>query len=195
MTRKAEVTRTTTETSVTLTLTIEGEGNSSVETPVPFLTHMLELFARHGLFDLTVKATGDTDIDDHHLVEDIGICLGDALTQALGDKKGITRFGSFTAPLDEALAEAVLDLSGRPYLVYDVTFPGTHIKTFSVELVEDFFQAIAIHGKMNIHITQRSGRNLHHMCESIFKAFARALDSATRLDPRVTGVPSTKGSL
>jgi len=195
MVRSAQVTRTTTETSISVDLRIDGTGQYAVQTPIPFFNHMLELFARHGLFDLTLNATGDTAVDCHHTVEDIGICLGQAVRQALGEKKGIKRYGEATAPMDEALARANLDISGRPYLVFRVPALQGKVGAFDLELVEDFFQAFVNNSATTLHISVLSGRNFHHMVEAIFKAFARALDDATQIDARVAGIPSTKGTL
>ena len=193
--RQAEVNRSTSETSIQVQWGLDGTGQRRIATPVPFVDHMLDAFARHGCFDLTVSATGDTRVDDHHTVEDIGMVLGMALNDALGDKAGIHRFGWAAVPLDEALAEVVVDLSGRPFLVYNVTLSHREVKGFDLGLFEDFFQALATRGGFNLHINVRYGRNPHHMIEAVFKAFAKALDQATRRDARVTDVPSTKGSL
>lgn len=191
----ATVGRTTTETSVQAEWRMDGTGYYQIRTTIPFLDHMLSLFAKHGLFDLTVEAKGDTEIDDHHTVEDVGIVLGEALAAALGDKAGIARFGWATIPLDETLAQVVVDLSGRPYLVYNVSLPSRYVKTFDLGLFEDFFQALVNHGGLNLHINLLYGRNPHHIMEAIFKAFAKALDQATRHDQRISDVLSTKGSL
>ncbi len=193
--RRAEVNRSTSETSIQVEWGLDGTGQRQIATPVPFVDHMLDAFARHGCFDLTVRATGDTRVDDHHTVEDIGIVLGMALNYALGDKAGIHRFGWAAVPLDEALAEVVVDLSGRPFLVYNVTLLHREVKGFDLGLFEDFFQALVTRGGLNLHVNVRYGRNPHHMIEAVFKAFAKALDQATRRDHRVTDVPSTKGSL
>jgi len=193
--RRASVQRTTSETDVSIELALDGIGRGQINTTVPFLDHMLTLLAKHGLFDLTVRAKGDTEIDDHHTVEDIGIVLGDALTQALGTKAGIRRFGWASVPLDETLAQVTVDLSGRPYLVYRVELPQRRIKSFDLGLIEDFLQAFTTHAAMNLHVNVPYGRNPHHIIEAVFKALAKALDMATSLDERVTGVPSTKGRL
>ena len=193
--RQAEVNRSTSETSIRAQWNLDGTGQRRIATPVPFVDHMLDALARHGCFDLTVQATGDTHIDDHHTVEDIGLVLGTVLRDALGDKAGIHRFGWAAVPLDEALAEVVVDLSGRPFLIYNVTLSHREVKGFDLGLFEDFFQALVNQGGLNLHVNVRYGRNPHHMIEAVFKAFARALDQATRRDDRVTGVPSTKGSL
>lgn len=195
MARTAKVTRKTTETDIALTINLDGGGKYSVESPAPFLNHMLELFARHGLFDLAVKATGDSEIDLHHSVEDIGICLGDAVDEALGDKAGIKRYGTSTVPMDEALATAVVDLSGRPFLVYEVEFGSDKVGEFDLELFEEFFKSFSVHARANVHIVLHHGKNAHHMAEACFKAFARSLSDAVRIDPRITGVLSTKGKL
>lgn len=193
--RRATVERTTKESSVMVDWQLDGDGQSRIQTTVPFLDHMLTLLATHGLFALTVEAKGDTDIDEHHTVEDIGIVMGTALREAIGDKQGIRRFGWATVPLDETLAETVVDLSGRPFLVYNVSLPHRVIKSFDLGLFEDFFQALVNQGMLNLHVNVRYGRNPHHILEAIFKSFAKSLDQATTRDERVTGVPSTKGSL
>jgi len=193
--RTSTVARNTKETDIRLTLGIDGTGTYEVETGIPFLNHMLELFTRHGFFDLTVKAKGDLEVDYHHTVEDVGLVLGQALRDALGDKAGIRRFGECTVPLDEALVQVVVDLSGRPFLAYDVEIRHAKIGNFDVELIHDFLQAVANEAQMNLHVRKLAGRNPHHVIEAAFKAFARALDAATAHDPRVRGVLSTKGSL
>ena len=193
--RRAEVERSTTETEIRVELVLDGAGQGKVTTTIPFLDHMLVLLAKHGFFDMTVQAKGDTDIDEHHTVEDIGIVLGMALKQALGKKEGIKRFGFASVPLDETLAQVTVDLSGRPYLVYRVELPDRKIKSFDLGLFEDFFQAFVTHGALNLHVNLLYGRNPHHIMEAIFKALAKALDQATALDERVSGVLSTKGQL
>jgi imidazoleglycerol-phosphate dehydratase len=193
--RRSKVVRTTKETSIELELDLDGTGRSSIETPLPFLSHMLEQIARHGSFDLTVTAKGDVEIDGHHTTEDVGIVLGKALLEALGDRAGIRRYGSATLPMDEALVTAALDLSGRPFFVWRVPLPKAKVGEFDVELAEVFFEAVARAGQMNLHVHLVEGSNLHHIIEISFKAFAKALRQATELDPRTTGVPSTKGSL
>lgn len=193
--RCAAVDRATSETTIRVDLGLDGTGQRRITTPVPFVDHMLDAFARHGLFDLVLEAKGDTHIDDHHTVEDIGMVLGSAFREALGDKAGIRRFGWATVPLDETLAEVVVDLSGRPFLVYNVTLSHREVKGFDLGLFEDFFQALASQAGLNLHVNVRYGRNPHHMMEAVFKAFAKAMDQATRLDERVVGVPSTKGVL
>ena len=193
--RQAAVERNTTESQIKIALKLDGTGQRRISTTIPFLDHMLDLLAKHGFLDLTVSAKGDTHIDDHHTVEDIGIVLGDALKRALGTKEGIRRFGTAWVPLDETLAQVTVDLSGRPYLVYNVKLPHRRIKGFDLYLFEDFFQAFSTHAGMNLHVNVPYGRNPHHILESIFKALAKALDQAVSVDPRVAGVLSTKGSL
>ncbi len=193
--RKADIHRQTTETDIHLSIQIEGEGKYEVSTGVPFLDHMLELFARHGFFNLSVQASGDIAIDDHHTVEDVGLALGQALREALGDKHGIRRFGAASVPLDEALVECVVDLSGRPFLAYNLDIQQERVGSFSTELIHDFFLALTNQVGMNLHLNMTQGRNPHHIIEAGFKAFARALSSAVEYDPRVQGVLSTKGSL
>jgi imidazoleglycerol-phosphate dehydratase len=195
MARSASIERITSETSIKLALNIDGTGAAAVCTSVPFLDHMLNLFSRHGLFDLNVEASGDIDIDFHHTVEDIGIVLGEAFKQALGDKKGICRYGQATVPMDETLVSVAIDVSGRPYFVYNVHLPKVKIGDFDVELAKEFFQAFVNHSGLNLHINLNYGDNVHHIVEACFKAVARAMDSATRLDQRISGVMSTKGVL
>ena len=193
--RNGAVTRETKETQITIQIDLDGSGKYQVETPFPFLNHMLSAFAKHGYFDLTVKAKGDVEIDDHHTVEDIGIVLGETLAQAWGEKRGIRRFGHASIPLDEALAEVTVDLSGRPYLVYQVQMPKKKIKEFDTDLVEHFFRAVVDQCKINLHVNLHYGKDPHHILEAIFKGFGRALDAATQIDPRLKGVASTKGKL
>jgi imidazoleglycerol-phosphate dehydratase len=195
MTRQAEIKRATKETDIRAALDLDGEGKSAISTGVPFLDHMLELFARHGLFDLEVTCKGDLRIDDHHSVEDTAICLGRAFAEALGDKTGIARYGAAYTPMDETLARAVVDLSGRSFLVYRVRNTRDRIGTFSVELAEHFWHSFAEHCKCNLHIEVFYGRNQHHIIEAVFKSAARALSQATRINERIQGVMSTKGSL
>jgi imidazoleglycerol-phosphate dehydratase len=185
----------TKETQIRLSLNIDGTGEGKICTSVPFLDHMLNLFARHGLFDMQVEAKGDIDIDFHHTVEDIGIVLGDAFRQALGDKKGIRRYGNSVVPMDETLAGVTVDLSGRPFLAYDVDLPKVKIGDFDVELVREFFAAFTNNCGLNLHVRLMYGDNVHHIVEACFKAFARAMDEATRVDERIKGVMSTKGLL
>lgn len=195
LTRAAEIKRQTKETDVRVALTLDGAGSAQVSTGVPFLDHMLELFARHGLFDLDVVCRGDLEIDDHHSVEDIAICLGEAVRQALGDKAGIARYGSALVPMDEALCRSVIDLSGRFYLVYEVETQRQTIGNFSVELAEHFWRSFAEAARCNLHLDCLRGRNTHHILEGTFKATARALRQAVERDPRIAGVLSTKGVL
>lgn len=194
--RTSSITRKTNETQIELNLAIDGQGQSEINTPVPFMNHMLDLWTRHGLFNLTVNATGDTEIDDHHTTEDIGICLGQTFLEALGDKRGIRRYGNAIVPMDEALAQVVVDLSNRPHFEWKV--PELHapkVGTFDTENVHEFLWKFALEARMNLHVIVHHGSNTHHIIEAIFKALGRALDEATQLDPRVTGVPSTKGML
>ncbi len=195
MARSAKVARETKETNICIELNLDGSGEHQIDSPVPFFNHMLSAVARHGFFDLNVKATGDIEIDAHHTVEDMGIVLGEVVKKALGDKAGVRRFGRSTMPMHEALASVIIDLSGRPYLVYNVDMPKVKVGEFDVELVEEFFVAFCNHSGANIHVNLAYGDNLHHIIEAIFKAFGRALDEATSLDPRIVGVMSTKGSL
>jgi imidazoleglycerol-phosphate dehydratase len=195
MIRTAAVRRKTSETDVSVDLALEGMGRCELQTEIPFLDHMLAQLGKHGLFDLRIKAKGDLQVDLHHTVEDVGIALGEAFAQAMGDKRGIRRFASALVPLDEALARVVIDVSGRPYLVYEAPQLRGRIGDFDVALVKEFMRAFAVNMKVNLHITVLYGENLHHCVEAIFKALARSLDQATALDPRVAEVPSTKGSL
>lgn len=193
--RKAERVRTTNETDIKLAFEIDGEGKADISTDVPFMTHMLDLFTKHGQFNLTVDAKGDTEIDDHHTTEDIGICLGQAFLEALGNKKGIKRYGSALVPMDEALAQVAVDLSNRPHLEMRGAFPQAKVGTFDTELVHEFLWKLALEARMNLHVIVHYGTNTHHMIEAVFKALGRALDEASSIDPRVKGVPSTKGML
>lgn len=193
--RRATITRTTRETNITVEIDLDGTGQASVDTPIPFLSHMLDQIARHGLFDLTVSARGDVEIDGHHTTEDIGIVLGDAVAKALGDKVGLVRYGHATLPMDEALVSAAIDLSGRPFFVWRVPLPKAKVGTFDTELAAVFFEGFARSAGANLHMRLIEGENLHHIIEISFKAFAKALMMATRIEPRVVGVPSTKGSL
>ncbi len=195
MARTATISRTTRETEINLTLDLDGRGVHAIESGVPFLDHMLTQIARHGFFDLQIRAEGDLEIDAHHTVEDLGICLGDAFKQALGDKSGVRRYGRGSMPMHEALAAVVLDFSGRPFLVYNVPLPKAQVGNFELELVEEFFTAFCNHAGANLHVNLAYGDNLHHIVEAVFKAFARALDEATQIDPRVEGVLSSKGRL
>lgn len=187
--------RVTNETDVLLKLALDGQGRYRISTTLPFLDHMLELFSKHSLIDLTIKASGDTHIDAHHLVEDIGITLGLALSKALGDKKGIQRYGFFLLPMDEALSYVTLDLSGRAHVEYEAQGVKANWTTFDLDLLEDFFRALASAARMNLHIKILKGRNNHHMAEAMFKAFGKALSMAVAKDKRFKGIPSTKGSL
>jgi imidazoleglycerol-phosphate dehydratase len=194
--RKVTETRKTRETDISLTLELDGRGKYAVATGIAFLDHMLELMSKHGLLDLTVKAKGDVHVDDHHTVEDVGLVLGAALKRALGDMKGVRRYGSARVPMDETLAEVSLDLSGRPFLVYQVSYPKrSRIKGFDVDLVQDFLQALSTAAGMTLHVSVPYGRNTHHMVEAVFKALGRAVREAVEVDPRVKGVPSTKGKI
>ncbi|MBI3357975.1 MAG: imidazoleglycerol-phosphate dehydratase HisB [Nitrospirae bacterium] len=193
--RRAKIVRNTKETQISANLNLDGCGEYKLKTPFPFFSHMLSGFAKHGLFDLTLIAKGDTEIDDHHTVEDMGIVLGDALFQALGEKEKVTRFGYASIPLDEALAHVTVDLSGRPYLVYNVSLPRRKIKMFDLDLIHHFFRSLTDHSKINLHINLLYGKDPHHILEAIFKGFGRALHQATRLNPKLKGVASTKGML
>ncbi|MEQ7051316.1 imidazoleglycerol-phosphate dehydratase HisB [Paenibacillus alvei] len=193
--RQADIARKTNETNIQLSFSIDGTGKSELDTGVPFLTHMLDLFTKHGHFDLKVDATGDIDIDDHHTVEDIGICLGLALREALGDKSGIKRYASVFVPMDEALAQVVIDVSNRPHFEYRASYPSAQVGTFTTELVHEFLWKLALEARITLHVIVHYGQNTHHMIEAVFKALGRALDEATSVDPRVQGVPSTKGVL
>ncbi|WP_337288604.1 imidazoleglycerol-phosphate dehydratase HisB [Candidatus Methylomirabilis sp.] len=195
MGRTARVSRKTSETDVAVELNLDGVGRHTIQTQIPFLDHMLAQLATHGLFDLSIEARGDLQVDLHHTVEDVGIALGEAFAQALGDKRGIRRFASVLIPLDEALARVVLDISGRPYLVYEAPQLKGRVGSFDVTLVKEFMRALAIHMKVNLHVGILYGENSHHCVEAIFKALARSLDQATAIDPRIADVPSTKGSL
>ena len=195
MSRTAKVHRETSETDISIELKLDGSGQHQIESPVPFFNHMLAAVARHGFFDLTVRASGDIEIDAHHTVEDLGIVLGEAFRQALGDKAGVRRFGRATMPMHEALASVIIDFSGRPFLVFNVALPKAKVGAFDTELVEEFFVAFCNHAGANIHVNLAYGDNLHHIIEGIFKAFGRALDQATGIDPRIEGVLSTKGKL
>lgn len=195
MPRTASIDRNTAETQIQLSLNLDGSGSAKIQTGVGFLDHMLTLFAKHGLFDLEVTAKGDLHIDDHHTTEDVGICLGTALAQAVGDKAGLTRYGSMTLPMEETLVTSALDLSGRVKFIFRVDFPTEKIGTFDTELIEEFWQAVAANALMNLHLLLHHGTNSHHIAEGLFKATARALRIATTIDPRQTGVPSSKGTL
>ncbi|WP_096190215.1 imidazoleglycerol-phosphate dehydratase HisB [Evansella halocellulosilytica] len=187
--------RKTNETDISLQFLIDGEGNADIDTDVPFMSHMLDLFTRHGLFDLKISAKGDVEIDDHHTTEDIGIVLGEALKEAVGDKAGIRRYGNAYVPMDEALAQVVIDVSNRPHLEFRGELPAAKVGTFDTELIKEFLWKLALEARLNLHVIVHYGENTHHIIEAIFKALGRALDEATMFDPRVKGVPSTKGSL
>ncbi|HMP88546.1 MAG TPA: imidazoleglycerol-phosphate dehydratase HisB [Kiritimatiellia bacterium] len=191
--RTASIERKTRETQISLSLNIDGTGKSSIRTGIPFFNHMLELLAKHGLFDLNIKAKGDLDVDYHHTVEDVGLVLGQALDQALGDRKGITRYGHVLLPMDEALCQVAVDLGGRPYFVYRIENKKKKIRDFDVFLLKHFFESLANKGRMNLHIHQPYGEDVHHVYEAMFKGVARALYMACAVDPRVTDVPSSKG--
>jgi imidazoleglycerol-phosphate dehydratase len=194
--RIGEVSRETNETRVNLSLNLDGEGKGEINTGAPFFDHMLELFARHGFFDLSVDARGDVEVDYHHLVEDAGLALGQAVRKALGNRAGITRYGFFVLPMDETLVTVSLDLSNRPYLVYNAEPPVTFVRDFNVNLFKEFFQAFANEAGANLHVRLEYGEEPHHVVEAVFKGFARALDAATRHEPRLGGaIPSTKGTL
>lgn len=187
--------RNTKETQIELEINLDGSGEAAVDTGIPFFDHMLKGFARHGLFDLRVRVKGDLEVDCHHTVEDTGIVLGEAIAQALGDKAGIKRYGSFLLPMDETLALCAIDLSGRPYLNYDVCFTTEQIGTLDTEMIREFFYAVSYSAAMNLHVKILDGINNHHMAEALFKAFGKALDAATMEEPRLSGVWSTKGTL
>lgn len=193
--RKATVNRTTSETDIRLSLVLDGTGNATVNTGIGFFDHMLKSFAKHGLFDLEVEVKGDLYVDCHHTIEDVGIVLGQAIKEAVGKKESIRRYGSMLLPMDEALIMCAIDLSGRPYLVFDASFTGDRVGYFDTQMVKEFFYAISYAAEMNLHIRQISGENDHHIVEGMFKAFARALDDATIRDSRITSVLSTKGTL
>jgi imidazoleglycerol-phosphate dehydratase len=193
--RRARIERRTKETQIVLELDLDGTGVSTIETGIPFFSHMLEAWSRHGLIDLSVDAKGDLEVDLHHTVEDVGICLGKAFREAVGDKKGIVRYGASFLPMDEALLHAAVDISGRPYLVFNVPLARTRIANFDLDLLKEFFRAFAFNAEITLHVTMHYGDNLHHIAEAVFKAVGRALAEATRHNPRVADVPSTKGSL
>ncbi|WP_424321654.1 imidazoleglycerol-phosphate dehydratase HisB [Hazenella coriacea] len=193
--RIGSISRKTLETEIAVTWNLDGTGKISCHTGVPFLEHMLDLFAKHGQFDLEVQAKGDIEVDDHHTVEDIAICLGQALREALGSKQGIRRYGNSFVPMDEALGQVIIDVSNRPHLEFRAEFPSQQVGTFSAELVHEFFWKLALEAKITIHVICHYGRNTHHMIEALFKALGRALDEATQTDPRVQGIPSSKGVL
>jgi imidazoleglycerol-phosphate dehydratase len=193
--RRAEIERITKETSIKVFLDLDGEGDYEIDTKVSFLDHMLSLFAKHGLFDLKIEATGDLEVDHHHIVEDIGICLGEAILKCLGDKSKIRRFSYASIPMDEALVALSLDISGRPYLVYNVTYPQERTGDFEASLTQEFFKALTSSAKITLHINLLYGDNTHHIIEAIFKAFGQILSQATRIEKRGKGIPSTKGKI
>lgn len=194
--RKAEIIRQTKETQIKIELSLDGNGKGSISTGIPFFDHMLDLFSRHGFFDLSIQATGDIEIDYHHLVEDMGICLGQAFKKALSDKAGISRYGFFHLPMDETLATVAVDLSNRPYLIWRVPSDLTMVRDFNIQLFKEFFQAFANEVACNLHICLEHGEEPHHVAEAIFKGFAKSMDLATQLEPRLDGrIPSTKGTL
>ena len=195
MTRTSYVKRSTSETQIEVSLNLDGSGVQDIKTPVPFLDHMLSQLAKHGYFDLTVKAQGDTQIDSHHTVEDVGIAVGQAFKEALGEKKGIRRFAEASVPLNEALAQCIIDISGRSYFVFNVALPKAKLGEFDVELVSEFFQAFSANSGITLHLNSPYWNNLHHITEALFKAFARGLDSACSIDLRTSDIPSTKGTL
>lgn len=195
MSRTAAISRDTAETNIALEIEIDGNGQAEIATGIGFFDHMLTLWTKHGLFNLKVEVAGDLAVDGHHTVEDTGIVLGQCIAKALGDKAGIKRYGTSYVPMDEALAMVSLDISGRPYLVFDVVLPQVHIGGFDAELVEEFLRALSVHAGLTLHVRLLAGKNAHHMVEAIFKALGRALDEATRKDERIVGVMSTKGIL
>jgi len=193
--RTAKVERKTTETEIFIEINLDGSGKGEISTTIPFFDHMLTLLAKHGFFDLTIKGYGDTDVDYHHLVEDVGICFGELIKKALGDRKGIVRYGSAVVPMDESLSHVSMDISGRPYLIFNVDFDNKQIRDFDPLLFKEFFKAFSDHGGITLHINVMYGKNPHHIIESIFKSFARSLNQAVSIDARISGVMSTKGSL
>ncbi|WP_374703193.1 imidazoleglycerol-phosphate dehydratase HisB [Planococcus sp. Urea-3u-39] len=193
--RKSDITRKTNETEIAVSFSLDGKGQADINTGVPFMDHMLDLFIKHGQFDGRIHANGDTHIDDHHTTEDIGIVLGQAVLEALGDKKGLRRYGNAFVPMDDALAQVVIDCSNRPHLEFRGDIPNAKVGAFDSELVHEFLWKFALESRMNVHVIVHYGRNTHHIIEAVFKALARALDDATMIDPRVEGVPSTKGLL
>jgi len=195
MARTSYVKRSTSETQIEVSLNLDGSGDQDIKTPIPFLDHMLSQLAKHGYFDLKVKAKGDTHIDFHHTVEDVGIAVGQAFKEALGEKKGIRRFAEANVPLNEALAQCVIDISGRAFFVFNIDFPKAKLGEFDVELVSEFFQAFSANSDITLHLNSPYWNNLHHITEALFKAFARSLDSACSIDSRTSDIPSTKGTL
>ena len=195
MSRIGKISRVTGETDITISINLDGEGKSNISTGIPFMDHMLNLFAKHGFFDLEINAKGDLEVDYHHTMEDLGLAMGEAFAQAVGDKAGIRRYGNFLLPMDETLVLVALDISGRPGLYYDVTPPAPYVKDIDARLFHEFFQALCVKAGLNMHIRLLAGNEAHHCLEAIFKGFAKALDQATSFDPRIEGVLSTKGSL
>lgn len=195
MNRTATIIRKTSETDIELTINVDGSGQSDIQTGIGFFDHMLRSFAKHGFFDLSLRVKGDLEVDCHHTIEDTGIVLGEAIKKAIGDKKGIRRYGSFALPMDETLVLTALDLSGRPYLCFDADFTVDRVGGFDTEMVKEFFYAVSYSSGMNLHIRQLAGQNNHHIIEAVFKSFAKALDEATGYDPRIKDVLSTKGTL
>ncbi|MFA8437333.1 imidazoleglycerol-phosphate dehydratase HisB [Pueribacillus sp. YX66] len=195
MSREATVTRETKETQITLLINLDGDGSGDLQTPVPFMTHMLDAFRKHGQFNLDVNASGDVEIDAHHTTEDLGICLGQAFHKALGNKYGIKRFGNAFVPMDDALAQVVVDLSDRPHVEFRGSLPTNRVGSFDTELVHEFLWKLALEARMNLHVIIHYGMNTHHMIEAVFKALGRALHEAVSIDPKVKGIPSTKGKL
>lgn len=193
--RIATVERKTKETNISIKINLDGKGNYDINTSIPFLDHMLKLLSFHSLIDLKIKAKGDIEVDYHHLMEDLGITIGEALKKALGDKKGIKRYGEATVPMDESSAQAIIDIGGRPYLVYRVKTPRGTLRDLEVSLFQDFFRALSNHSMINLHILVQYGKDLHHIIEAVFKAFGRALREAVSIDPKIKGVPTTKGRL
>lgn len=193
--RTSVINRQTVETKIELSFNIDGQGKGEVDTKIPFFDHMLSLFSRHGLFDLKVEARGDLGVDSHHTVEDVGICLGQAIKESLGDKKGIARYGYSLLPMDETLVAVAVDISGRPYLAYDIDLPIETIGNFDTSLVPEFLQAVANNAGLTLHVRLLTGRNPHHIIEAVFKGLGKALDMATTIDPRISDIPSTKGKL
>ena len=193
--RKAVIARKTAETDISLEIDLDGKGKNQIDSTIPFLNHMLQLFSRHGMIDLVLCGRGDTAVDDHHLVEDIGICLGKAVREALGDREGICRYGSAVVPMDESLSSVAIDISGRPWLVWNAEFSEQLVGNFNPALLQDFFKSFSDHSGINVHVNVNYGRNGHHKAEAIFKAFARALHGAAQIDKRIEGVLSTKGHL
>jgi imidazoleglycerol-phosphate dehydratase len=194
-TRRAKLTRTTRETDITVELNVDGTGKTSISTGIPFFDHMLELLGRHSLMDLTIKAKGDIEVDYHHTVEDVGLALGECLDKALGDRKGITRYGAAMLPMDDCMSQVAVDLGGRPYLVYNIHNKKRKIRDFDVVTFTEFFQSLTVQGRMNLHINQLYGVDVHHAYESVFKGLARALRQAVAIDPREKGIPSSKGTI